>query len=542
MTLPALRPTSQQNLTRGYAPESDAERRRTFAIISHPDAGKTTLTEKILLHAGALTEAGSVRARRQARSTVSDWMEIERRRGISISSTVLRFESDGWLFNLVDAPGHADFSEDTYRTLWAVDAALMVVDGTRGLERQTLKLFEVCRRRNLPIVTFINKCDRPGIEPLALLDEIEQRIGLQPTALAWPVGTDGQLDAIVDLRNSSVAEIDSTAHGATIGTQRLTALDDWRPPAGREKAWQAAQEEIELVQHSAPRADPEAVRAGRLTPVYFGSALTNQGIDVLLDGLTRYMPPPGTMRSLDGREHPLEGRFGAQVFKVQANLDPRHRDRVAFLRVHNGAFARGMSVFNTRTGRRLSLAHSHEMFGQERETISRAGPGDVVGIVNASGVLLGDTLAEDPALRYPPIPAFLPEHFAYLRNLDGKRYKSFHSGLRQLDEEGVVRLLRPVSVDGEPVVGVVGPLQLEVTAERMASEFGCPVRVDTAPYELARWIAQDAVPVVPVRRGVLTVVDSAGRHLVLFSNRFTLENVRQAKPDLDLLTEPPATA
>ncbi|HUG48809.1 MAG TPA: peptide chain release factor 3 [Candidatus Limnocylindria bacterium] len=541
MPVPAPSSSTEQTPRAAAVDTPAAARRRTFAIISHPDAGKTTLTEKILLHAGAVSEAGSVRARRQARSTVSDWMEIERRRGISISSTVLRFESDGWLFNLVDAPGHADFSEDTYRTLWAVDAALMVVDGTRGLEQQTLKLFEVCRRRHLPIVTFINKCDRPGIEPLALLDEIEQRIGLPPIPVTWPVGTDGQLDAIVDLSTEAVAEVDATAHGATIGEQRLTPVAAWQPAPGREKAWQDALEEIELVRHGTPSPSPADVHAGRLTPVFFGSALTNQGINSLLDGLTRYMPSPQPLTSADGREQPLDGPFSAQVFKVQANLDPRHRDRVAFLRVHSGSFARGMSVYNSRTGRRVSLAHAHEMFGQERETISEAGPGDVVGVVNASGVLLGDTLAEDPATRFPPIPAFLPEHFAYLRNLDGKRYKRFHAGLQQLDEEGVIRLLEPVAVDGERVVGVVGPLQLEVTAERMATEFDCPVRVDMAPYELARWISDDTVPSLPTRRGVLTVRDGAGRHLVLFSNRFAMERLQQDQPDLQLLTEPPAS-
>jgi peptide chain release factor 3 len=538
MSVPATR-TPPDAAPSAAASLAEAERRRTFAIISHPDAGKTTLTEKILLHAGAVTEAGSVRARRRARSTVSDWMEIERRRGISISSTVLRLEWEGALFNLVDAPGHADFSEDTYRTLWAVDAALMVVDGTRGLERQTLKLFEVCRRRHLPIVTFINKCDRPGIEPLALLDEIEQRIGLPPAPVTWPVGTDGQLDGVVDIPGGTVVETDATAHGATMGEERVTLMDAWRPSAGREAAWHSAQDEIALVRSSLPVAEETAARHSALTPVFFGSALTNQGISLLLRGLSAFMPPPAPRALADGAGLPLDGPFSAQVFKVQANLDPRHRDRIAFLRVHSGLFTRGMSAYNTRTGRRLSLSHAHEMFGQDRETIGDASPGDVVGVVNASGVLLGDTLAEDPNVRFPPIPAFLPEHFAYVRNVDGKRYKQFHAALLQLDEEGVIRLLEPVSVDGERIVGAVGPLQLEVMAERMATEFGCPVQVVTASYELARWIDPGAVDLVPTRRGVLAVRDQAGRLLVLFANRFALESVEKAVPDLELRTEPP---
>jgi peptide chain release factor 3 len=538
MSLPPSR-TPSDAPSRPAAPRSEVERRRTFAIISHPDAGKTTLTEKLLLHAGAVTEAGSVRARRRARSTVSDWMEIERRRGISISSTVLRLEWDGWLFNLVDAPGHADFSEDTYRTLWAVDAALMVVDGTRGLERQTLKLFEVCRRRHLPIVTLINKCDRPGIEPLALLDEIEQRIGLPPAPVTWPVGTDGQLDAVVDMEQGTVVELDPTAHGATVGQERVTPLDAWQPPPGRENAWHSAQEEMGLVRAGLPVADAARAHQAGLTPVFFGSALTNQGINMLLDGLSRFMPPPGARALSDGSEQPPDGQFSAQVFKVQANLDPRHRDRIAFMRIHSGTFTRGMSAINTRTGRRLSLAHAHEMFGQERETIRGASPGDVVGVVNASGVLLGDTLAEDPGVRFPPIPAFLPEHFAYVRNQDMKRYKQFGSALQQLDEEGVVRLLQPVSEDGERIVGAVGPLQLEVMAERMANEFGCPVQVVAAPFELARWVGGSSAELVPSRRGVLVVRDQAGRLMVLFANRFTLESVEKAVPGLELQTEPP---
>jgi peptide chain release factor 3 len=539
MPTPALNSAAQQSDSAASAPALDVERRRTFAIISHPDAGKTTLTEKLLLHAGAVTEAGSVRARRRARSTVSDWMEIERRRGISISSTVLRFDWQGWLFNLVDAPGHADFSEDTYRTLWAVDAALMVVDGTRGLERQTLKLFEVCRRRHLPIVTFINKCDRPGIEPLALLDEIEQRIGLPAAPVTWPVGTDGQLDAIVDMGRSTVVEVDATAHGATVGERRVTPVGDWQPPPGREGAWNAAREEIELVEAGGHVPDIGASLHGQATPVFFGSALANQGIDLLIEGLTRFMPPPGPKPLVDRPGQPIDGPFSAQVFKIQANLDPRHRDRIAFLRVHTGTFERGMSVYNSRTGRRISLAHAHEMFGQERETIDRASPGDVVGVVNASGVLLGDTLAEDPAVAYPPIPAFLPEHFAYLRNIDGKNYKRFQTGLQQLDEEGVVRLLEPVSVDGERIIGVVGPLQLEVASERMATEFDCPIRVTPAPYEVARWIESGAIALVPTRRGVLVARDGAGRQLVLFASRFTMERVAQEHPTLQLLAEPP---
>ncbi len=517
---------------------AEAARRRTFAIISHPDAGKTTLTEKILLHAGALREAGSVTARRRARSTVSDWMEIERRRGISISSTVLRLESEGWLFNLVDAPGHADFSEDTYRTLWAVDAALMVVDGTRGLERQTLKLFEVCRRRGLPIVTFINKCDRPGIEPLALLDEIEARIGLRPIPVTWPVGTDGQLDGVVDRLRKEVLAVDATAHGATIGAETVTALSSWRPPAGRGHAWSAALEELELLDASVPRPDVEATLRGTQTPVFFGSALTNHGLRSLLRGLPDFMPPPRPAVRTDGRSQPVDGPFSAQVFKIQANLDPRHRDRIAFMRVQSGSFLRGMSVTDTRSGRRVTLKHAHEIFGQERETIAEASPGDIVGIVNASGVLIGDTLAEEPNVRFPPIPSFLPEQFAYVHNRDAQRYKRFGVALRQLDEEGVIRVLEPVVPGGQRIMAAVGSLQFEVMSDRMAGEFGCPVTVTAAPYELARWLDPAALELLPERRGVLATRDAAGDLLALFGSRYALETVEKDLPAGALTSEP----
>ena len=538
MTTPTATPfleTAHDAASRGAA---EAARRRTFAIISHPDAGKTTLTEKILLHAGALREAGSVTARRRARATVSDWMEIERRRGISISSTVLRLESDGWLFNLVDAPGHADFSEDTYRTLWAVDAALMVVDGTRGLERQTLKLFEVCRRRGLPIVTFINKCDRPGIEPLALLDEIEERIGLRPIPVTWPAGTDGQLDAVVDRLRREVLEVGATAHGATIGAETVTPLDAWQAPPGREHARDAAVEELELLDASLSALDANATLDGTQTPVFFGSALTNHGLRSLLRGLPDFMPSPRPAARTDGHSQPVAGPFSAQVFKIQANLDPRHRDRIAFMRVQSGLFVRGMSVIDTRSGRRVSLKHAHEIFGQERETIAEAGPGDIVGIVNASGVLIGDTLAEEPDVRFPPIPAFLPEQFAYVHNREAQRYKRFGVALRQLDEEGVIRVLEPVIEGGQRIIAAVGSLQFEVMSDRMASEFGCPVTVTAAPYDVARWLDPAALALLPERRGVLATRDASGELLALFGSRYALETVEKDLPAGALATEP----
>jgi len=505
-----------------------AGRRRTFAIISHPDAGKTTLTEKLLLFGGAVGEAGSVRARRQSRNTISDWMEMERRRGISVSSTVLRFEHDGYQYNLVDTPGHADFSEDTYRTLWAVDAALMVLDAGKGLEPQTLKLFKVCRMRGLPIITFINKCDRPMLAPLALLDEIEREIGIRPAPMNWPIGTHGQLRGLLDIAAGEVVESEATVHGARIGTGQRTPAATWNPGAAQEE-WHAAQEEAALV---AAEIDPEAVRAELATPVFFGSALTNAGLATLLDAFPGFAVPPSARASVDEVNQPLDGQFSAQVFKVQANTDPRHRDRVAFLRVNSGRFERGMTAVNGRSGRRLTLSYSNELFGQERQTIDEALPGDVIGIVNATGVQVGDTLSEDGTVVYPPIPEFLPERFAYLRSHDSSRYKQFRNGMRQLEEEGVIRVLRRPDGTGDPIIGVVGLLQLEVAEERLTHEFGCRVERGEVGYAACRALEPADAARLPISRAIEVMDDGNGRRLVLATNAYIFERLDREIPGL----------
>ncbi|MGI8999680.1 MAG: peptide chain release factor 3 [Candidatus Limnocylindria bacterium] len=505
-----------------------AARRRTFAIISHPDAGKTTLTEKLLLFGGAVDEAGSVRARRQARNTVSDWMEMERRRGISVSSTVLRFEHGGYQYNLVDTPGHADFSEDTYRTLWAVDAALMVLDAGRGLEPQTLKLFQVCRMRGLPIVTFINKCDRPMLAPLALLDEIEREIGVQPVPVNWPIGTHGQLRGLLDIATDDVIESETTTHGATVGSGMRTPAAAWTPGPSHVE-WAEAREEAALV---ATTIDPDAVRAETVTPVFFGSALTNAGLSSLIGAFPGFASPPSARPSVDGRVQPLDGQFSAQTFKVQANTDPRHRDRVAFMRIHSGRFVRGMTAINGRTGRRTSLSYANELFGQERQTIDVALPGDVIGIVNATGVQVGDTLSEDGTVAFAPIPAFLPERFAYLRSRDTSRYKQFRNGMRQLEEEGVIRVLRRPDGMADPIIGVVGQLQLEVAEERLANEFGCRSERSEAPYTACRAIEPADAERLPDWRSIEVVDDGSGRRLVLASNVYVFDRLDRDLPDL----------
>ena len=508
---------------------AEAAARRTFAIISHPDAGKTTLTEKFLLFAGAIEEAGSVKARRRARSTTSDWMELERARGISVSSTVLRFEYDGWVFNLLDTPGHADFSEDTYRTLWAADAAIVVIDRAKGIEAQTRKLFRVCRARGVPIITFVNKCDRPGLAPLALLDAIEREFGITPVPMTWPVGDGVAYAGIVDRRDGVVVDVERTAHGASIGLEHAQPVTT-APPAGCPlPEWREVLDELDLLSHAAPELDRAAVIAGRQTAVYFGSALTNLGLRRLLEGFASIAPSPHVSVTDTGAAREIDAPFAGLVFKIQANSDPHHRDRIAFLRIVSGRFERGMTATNARTGRPLTLRFAHELFGRDRVTIDHGVPGDIVGIVNATGVLVGDTLYADEPATFPPIPTFAPERFVRVRNLDANRYKRFRSGLVQLDEEGVVHVLRrPGMGDQEPILGAVGDLQFEVARYRLEHEFGCPVAMTPAPWVAARRIEGDATRLT--RYGVSLVEDSHGRPLALFESAFALSRQLEDAP------------
>jgi peptide chain release factor 3 len=510
--------------------EAEAARRRTFAIISHPDAGKTTLTEKFLLFSGAIDEAGAVKARRQARSTTSDWMELERARGISISSTVLRFTHGEWVFNLLDTPGHADFSEDTYRTLWAADAAIVVIDRAKGVETQTRKLFRVCRARGVPIITFVNKCDRPGLAPLALIDEIEREFDIAPVPMTWPVGDGIVYSGIVDRAEEVVIDVERTVHGASVGSERTTAIADGPPSGCPISEWGVALDELDLLAHAGSDLDREAVLDGRQTPVYFGSALTNLGLLRLLDGFASVAPSPSPTMAVSGAHREIDAPFSGLVFKIQANTDPRHRDRIAFLRIVSGRFERGMSVINARTGRPLTLRFAHELFGRDRITIDDAVPGDIVGIVNATGVLVGDTLYADEPVAFPPIPTFAPERFARVRNLEASRYKRFRAGLIQLDEEGVVHVLRRPGVgDQEPILGAVGELQFEVARYRLENEFGCPVSITSTPWVAARRVEGPTEAVAGY--GVSFVEDSRGQTIALFESTVTLGRLLERAPD-----------
>jgi peptide chain release factor 3 len=511
----------------------EASLRRTFAIISHPDAGKTTLTEKFLLYSGAVQSAGAVHARQGRRSARSDWMELEQQRGISISSTVLQFPYGEHTVNLLDTPGHRDFSEDTYRVLAAVDAVVMVLDAAKGIEAQTLKLFQVCRARNLPVLTFLNKFDRPSREPLELLDEIEEQIGLKPTPVTWPVGNGDDFTGVVDRRTGRYIRFHRTARGATIAQEEELDLTEASAEGGRK--WTTALDEIGLLEAIGATLDVPTFLAGETTPLFVGSALTNFGVRHLLDAVIELAPAPRPRIDESDKPRPLDAPFSAFVFKVQANMDPSHRDRLAFARICSGKFERGMSVTNARTGRDMTTKYATTAFGPDRETIDEAWPGDVVGLVNAAGVQLGDTLFVDEHVAYPPMPRFAPEVFGKARPLDNAKAKQFRKGLEQLDEEGVVQVLRdPDMGDAEHVLAAVGQLQFEVFAYRLGSEFGAPSEIVSMPYQAIRLTDKASAPRLREIGGIRILTRGDGALVALFENRFRLQRLLADEPTLTL--------
>jgi peptide chain release factor 3 len=470
-------------------------RRRTFAIISHPDAGKTTLTEKLLLFGGAIQAAGEVRARGERRRARSDWMAIERERGISVSASVMTFEHDGHVFNLLDTPGHQDFSEDTYRTLTAVDSAVMVIDAARGIEEQTRKLFEVCRLRDVPIVTFINKLDREGRDPFDLIDEIEQSLALDATPASWPIGAGRDFLGTYDLVGDSLLLFERGVHDRLVEPLHCDGLADTalarRLPA---PAIAALREQVEMARGLCPRFDLASFRQGHLTPVFFGSALYNFGVRELLRGIADLAPPPRPQPAMGGDGAcailPGDATVAGFVFKVQANIDPQHRDRIAFVRLCSGRFRRGMKLKNLRTGRLMAVQNPVLFLARERNLAEEAWPGDIIGIPNHGGLRVGDTLTEGAAdIRVTGLPSFAPEILRRVHIEDPMRSKQLRHALEQLADEGVTRVFKPASGAGDWIVGVVGALQLDVLTARLAAEYGLATRLDPAPYEAARWLA-----------------------------------------------------
>ncbi len=519
----------------------ETTRRRTFAIISHPDAGKTTLTEKLLLYAGAIQLAGSVRGKKKQAAVTSDWMELERQRGISITSTVLEFEYENRRLNLLDTPGHEDFSEDTFRTLAAVDSAVMVLDRAKGIESQTRKLFQVCRMRGIPTFAFINKMDRPGREPLALLGEIEEVLGVRAVAINWPIGEGDRFRGIFDRERRMAHRFDRTDHGQSAGTANSYSLGE----AGFVAAFPdeaergALREELELLEGAGEVFDPGQFLQGRLVPVFFGSALTNFGVEPFLRRFVELAPPPRS-RPAGGRTvAPDSEHFSGFVFKVQSNMDPKHRDSVAFLRVCSGCLDRGMTALHVRTGKPLRLDRASRLFGQERETIDCAYPGDIVGLPNPGQFVVGDTLCTGPAIHYDEIPRFPPEHFAVLRNQDVARFKNFRKGLDQLEEEGAIQVLhRPQVARREPVLAAVGRLQFDVVQFRLKAEYNVETALEPLEYRLARWVRGEEDALEELARGAygpLWLADREGERVLLFRNEWEAKRYGEQHPEVTLL-------
>jgi peptide chain release factor 3 len=466
---------------------TEVARRRTFAIISHPDAGKTTLTEKLLLFGGAINLAGQVKAKGERRNTRSDWMKIERERGISVVTSVMTFEFDGLVFNLLDTPGHEDFSEDTYRTLTAVDSAVMVIDAAKGIEARTQKLFEVCRLRDIPIITFINKMDRESRDTFGLLDEIEKTLALDTAPMTWPVGRGRDFLGTYDVAGGGVRLLEGS--GAKTGAaQQIDIAELASLNANLDVA--EIREELALVTQACKPFELEAFREGHLTPVYFGSALRNFGVGDLLEGLGRFAPPPRAQESDLRKVDAAEPRMSAFVFKIQANMDPNHRDRIAFARLCSGKLSRGMKAKLVRTGKNMSLSSPQFFFAQDRALADEAFAGDVVGIPNHGTLRIGDTLTEGEDLTFVGVPSFAPEIVRRVRLTDAMKAKKLKEALQQMSEEGVVQVFRPR--DGAPaLVGVVGPLQLDVLKARLEAEYALPVEFEVSEFQLARWISSD---------------------------------------------------
>ncbi|MCA0457832.1 MAG: peptide chain release factor 3 [Chloroflexi bacterium] len=514
----------------------EVERRRTFAIISHPDAGKTTLTEKLLLYAGAVNQAGSVRASKNQRSATSDWMAMEQQRGISITSTVLQFEYENCIFNLLDTPGHRDFSEDTYRTLMAADSAIMVLDSAKGIEPQTKKLFEVCRQRNLPILTFINKLDHEGRDPFELLDEIERVLNLQVAPMNWPIGTGSSFQGVYDLKHDQVLLFERTVRGKSRAPVKVTDLyDNVLETTIGTRPYQQLKDDAELLAGAGAPFDRDNFLGGTLTPVFFGSALNNFGVEPFLEALIRLAPPPRPRESSEGLVEPTDNTFSGIIFKIQANMDPQHRDSLAFLRVCSGRFEKDMNVTHPRSGRKVRMTRPHRLFARDRETVDEAFPGDVIGLSNPGIFRIGDTLCEGDTFQFAPIPPFQPEVFATLRNMSTEKYKQFNKGVAQLREEGVVQVLYAVdSSRREPILCAVGELQFEVVVSRMQAEYNVETRIEQLPYTVAAWIEGDDDLIRSVRWPMesLKTLDFDQKWVVLFNTPWQLNYTIKDQPKL----------
>lgn len=523
--------------------KSEIKRRRAFAIIAHPDAGKTTLTEKLLLYGGAIHLAGHVKARKNRKSTKSDWMTMEQERGISVSSAALQFEYEGFQLNLLDTPGHQDFSEDTYRTLMAADAAVMLIDGARGVEPQTIKLFHVCRERNIPIITFVNKMDMPARDTFDLLDEVEKVLGITAIPLLWPMGSGKDFKGVYDLRSNQVHHFEKTTGGAFRAPSQATGLEDPQIEKliDNDYVYQAFLEGVELAREALPPFDGNRFLNGEITPVFFGSAVTNFGVELFLKNFLEFAPEPAAQPLLDGGAFaPDNEEFTAFVFKLQANMNKAHRDRVAFIRITSGVFERGMDVQVSRDGtleKKVKLSSPVSFFGQERSTVDRAYPGDIIGLINPGVYRIGDVLTSaNQAPGFRPLPRFAPELFARLIPTDTGKLKQFRKGLTQLAEEGVVQVFMTTDGSGAAIIGAVGHLQFESFQFRLQDEYGAPCRLESMGYECSRWIKPEDKSKFSTYD--LIVQDEQNRPVVLFKSEYRLKSFQNEHPDIELFEHP----
>jgi len=519
--------------------EREVARRRTFAIISHPDAGKTTLTEKLLLYAGAIELAGAVRGRKARRHATSDWMALEQERGISITAAALEFELEGRRMSLIDTPGHKDFSEDTYRALIASDSVVMVIDAANGVEDQTRKLFEVSKRHRLPILTFINKLDRPARDPLELLDDVEKTLGIAAAPVNWPIGSAENFRGVYDIPRKHLLLYEREAQGQFRAPVDIASLDD---PHARDligdTVYAHFKESLDVIGAAGTPYGVDDYRAGRQTPVFFGSALTNFGLEPFLRALVELAPPPQPRVSDGGVVSPTDERFTGFVFKMQANMDPRHRDRVAFVRVCSGRFTKDMTILNSRGERPLRASRAYRFFGRDRETINEAYAGDILGLVNPGQFAIGDTLHTGAPLRFAGVPRFPAEHFGRAR-LQDQRYKQFDEGLHQLEEEGLMQVFFAEGQRREPIVGVVGALQLDVITSRLRTEYGVEALVEAAPFAAARWLADPAQATPALGGGAVVAIDRQQRRVILFASEWEVGYFERQYPEVALLAESP---
>ena len=518
--------------------EQAVSSRRNFAIISHPDAGKTTLTEKLLLYGGAIHEAGAVKARRAQRSATSDWMEMEQQRGISITSTVLQFIYDNFQINLLDTPGHQDFSEDTYRTLAAADNSVMLIDAAKGLEPQTRKLFEVCQLRSLPIFTFVNKLDRPGRDAFELIDEIEQELGLQTYAVNWPIGMGDRFKGVFDRRERKIHLFERRSHGSKAAQDTVIELGDPRiEDLLEQELYYQLKEELEILDEVGAEFDLEQVHAGKMTPIFFGSAMTNFGVELFLKAFLEYAQEPEAHNSSVGVIEPTYEEFTGFVFKLQANMDPKHRDRVAFIRVCTGKFEKDMTVQHARTGKTVRLSRPQKLFAQGRESLDEAFPGDIIGLNNPGVFAIGDTIYNGKKIEYEGIPCFSPEIFAYLKNPNPSKFKQFQKGIKELQEEGAVQIMYSTDeFKRDPILAAVGQLQIEVVQFRMQNEYNVETRIESLPYSVARWVygGWEALEKAGRIFNAIAVKDNWDRPVLLFKNEWNLRQIEQDMPELKL--------